>query len=183
MTDSSDDSSGEWCGNHHDDSFIDLTQYAGVVRNIVESFGRLAPTTQLSSISWTIECINECYQTGGSQPHRERTMDVVTALSWLMSRMVSAIDDPHEFVHSLITELLEVDVPELEAAGPMPRVQLDPRFFDAVSELEINLDELRTADEEGGPIPFALREGSIAEFMLQLDEPDIFDKLRDSNTD
>jgi hypothetical protein len=116
-------------------------------------------------------------------PDGARTMDVVTALSWMMTRMLTSLENPQAFVDAFVTELLEVDVPQLEAEKTMPRLQIDPQLIEAMVELDFDADDLRAAEASDELVSFATREVSIAEFMLELDDPDLFDKLRSDDPD
>lgn len=110
------------------DGLIDGSQYAEIVQRLFLELKKLNPENYLSSITWVMNCVNECYDAESNKVDSTKAVDVVTSLAYFMISMVSAIE-PDEW-GKFIEHQEEVAIPELmESAGAMP-------FYDIKGDVE-----------------------------------------------
>ncbi len=127
------------------DGLIDGTQYAGIVDRISENLANLEPGDYLSSITFVMHCVNECYEpnaSGAVVP--SRATDTVTALAYFVMTMAEAmdIDDLQEYIQYQ----RETVVPELNSTSTaIP-------FYDVTQDVKAVLelfDDFDSGDNDG----------------------------------
>lgn len=79
------------------DGIIDGTQYANILKNLIDNLGELDPSSYVSGITWVMRAVNECYPQGDEVDHTKvdasKATDAVTGLAYIILTMSEIIDE------------------------------------------------------------------------------------------
>jgi hypothetical protein len=144
------------------DGLIDGSQYAEIVQRLFFELKKLDPDNYLSSITWVMNCVNECYDGDSNQVNTTKAIDVVTALAYYMISMTAAID-VHEW-DRFIEHQETVAIPELmEGASAMP-------FYDIKDDVENIMNVLEQMEQGDFSSVEFIDEDQAREYGIDLNE-------------
>ncbi len=157
---------------------IDLTHYASVLRQLVESLAKADPTSSMDNISWVMNCVWQCYREEGRTIDPEYASDVVSGLAWLFFRFVGCLPDAKQLLGEFAEVLLATDIPQLEAEKSMTLPRIDPALIDSLADMDDeSLENLRACNGPAEVAEFLQQHQAVAELSRELDQPDFINRL------
>lgn len=130
------------------DGLVDASQYADIMSNILENLKNLDPNNYMSTVSWVVNCVNQCYSNdnGIHSVDASKATDTVTALAYFILSMASHIDEDQW--DSFISHNNENVIPELVATAPaMPFYDLDDKVNEMLEMFINDVESFKNMEE------------------------------------
>jgi hypothetical protein len=130
------------------DGLVDASQYAEIMSNILDNLKNLDPNNYMSTVSWVVNCVNQCYsnEEGVHSVNASKATDTVTALAYFILSMSSYVDEDRW--DDFISHNQDNIIPELlETAPAMPFYDLDDKVSEMLEMFISDVESFKNAEE------------------------------------